>query len=349
MRLLAIQPSTVLAWSAGLSVIFFGVARAQEPPALRAGMIGLDTSHVPEFTRIFNQAKPGTDLAGIKIVAGYPGGTDLPASRDRVGKFTEQVRGMGVEIVDTIPKLLERVDVVLLESVDGRIHLKEAVPVIQAGKPLYIDKPAAGSLADALVIYDLARQREVPCFSASSLRFSPCVQELKTNATLGQIIGANTWGPCHYQEGIPDMFYYGIHGIEMLYALMGPGCQSVARIQADDADVLTGVWPDGRVGTYRALRRNKQEFGAVAFGTKGIVPAMKWGGYEELCAEIGKFFKTRKPPVEPQETLEILAFMEAADQSKRQGGALVALKDVFANARLKQSLDQAPAAGAQSR
>jgi len=320
---------------AGSSLCLFGVACAQERPAaiIRAGMIGLDTSHVPEFARIFNQAKPDSELAGIKVVAGYPGGTDLPASHNRVGMFTERLRGMGIEIVDSIPKLLEKVDVVLLESVDGRIHLKEAVPVIQAGKPLFIDKPAAGSLADTIAIYELARQRQVTCFSSSSLRFSPSVQELKNDAALGQIVGAITWGPCSYQEGIPDMFYYGIHGIEMLYALMGPGCQSVARIQAADADVLTGVWKDERVGTYRGLRRNKEEFGAVAFGTKGIVFAGKWDGYEQLCVEIGRFFKTRKAPVAPEETIELMAFMEAADESKRQGGAPVALRSVLAKAR----------------
>jgi predicted dehydrogenase len=318
-----------------LSLYLFGVAYAQERPAaaIRAGMIGLDTSHVPAFAQIFNQAKPGSELAGIKVVAGYPGGTDLPASHDRVGKFTEQLRGMGIEIVDSIPKLLGKVDVVLLESVDGRIHLKEAAPVIEAGKPLFIDKPAAGSLADAIAIYELARRRQVPCFSSSSLRFSPSVQELKNDQALGQIAGANTWGPCSYQEGIPDMFYYGIHGIEMLYALMGPGCETVARVQARDADVLTGVWKDGRVGTYRGLRRNKEEFGAVAFGTKGIVFAAKWDGYEQLCVEIGRFFKTRKAPVEAQETIELMAFMEAGDESKRQGGAPVALKNVLAKAR----------------
>jgi predicted dehydrogenase len=326
---------TLFVLLAGSILCPLGVAYPQERPdaILRAGMIGLDTSHVPEFARIFNEAKPDSELAGIKIVAGYPGGTDLPASRDRVGKFTEQLRGMGIEIVDSIPKLLGKVDVVLLESVDGRIHLKEAAPVIEAGKPLFIDKPAAGSLADAIAIYELARQRQVPCFSSSSLRFSPNVQELKKNAALGQIVGAVTWGPCSYQEGIPDMFYYGIHGIEMLYTLMGPGCQTVARIQAPDADVLTGVWKDGRVGTYRGLRRNKEEFGAVAFGTKGIVAAGKSDGYEQLCVEIGRFFKTRRAPVAPDETIELMAFMEAADQSKRQGGAPVALKDVLAKAR----------------
>src|SRR5436190_3123920 len=203
--------------------------RAADQAPLRAGMIGLDTSHVPAFAKIFNNSKPADELAGIKIVAGYPGGTDIPASRDRVGKFTEQLRAMGIEIVDSIPKLLEKVDVVLLESVDGRIHLQEAVPVIKAGKPVFIDKPVAGSLADAIAIYELAKKHNVPCFSSSSLRFSPGIQELLKNEKLGAMAGAATWGPCSYQEGTPDMFFYGIHGIEPTIALMGTVCEAFSR------------------------------------------------------------------------------------------------------------------------
>ncbi len=303
------------------------------PQPLRAGMIGLDTSHVPAFARLFNESKNNSVLAGVRVVAGYPGGTDLPASRDRVAKFTEQLRGMGVEIVPTIPALIEKVDVVLLESVDGRIHLQEAIPVIKAGKPVFIDKPAAGSLSDVIAIYDLARQHKVPCFSSSSLRFSGSVQELKTNAALGQIVGAITWGPCSYQEGTPDMFFYGIHGIEALFTLMGTGCETVSRVQATDADVLTGVWSDGRVGTYRGIKRHKEEFGAVAFGTKANRSATRADGYEELCQEIARFFKTRRPPVAAEETIEIFTFMEAADESKRQGGKPVPLKEVLSKAR----------------
>ncbi|MHB8522970.1 MAG: Gfo/Idh/MocA family protein [Limisphaerales bacterium] len=316
-----------------LFVSFAIHARAADPAPLRAGMIGLDTSHVPAFAKLFNNPKATGDLAGIRIVAGYPGGTDLPDSRNRVKGFTEELRGTGIEIVDTIPALLDKVDVVLLESVDGRIHLQEATPVIKAGKPLFIDKPVAGSLADAIVIYELAKKYHVPCFSSSSLRFSPGIRELVTNEQLGTIAGAATWGPCSYQEGTPDMFFYGIHGVEPLFVLMGTGCQTVARIQARDADVLTGVWKEGRVGTYRGLRRNREEFGAVAFGTKGIARAGKEGGYEELCREIGKFFRTRQPPVTAEETIEIFAFMEAADESKRQGGAPVALAGVLAKAK----------------
>jgi len=313
--------------------IFCVNARSADQGPLRAGMIGLDTSHVPAFAKIFNNPKATGDLAGIRIVAGYPGGTDIPASRDRVKGFTEQLRGMGIEIVDTIPKLLEKVDAVLLESVDGRIHLQEAIPVIQAGKPLFIDKPVAGSLADAIVIYDLAKKHSVPCFSSSSVRFSPGIQELLKNEQLGTIAGAVTWGSCSYQEGTPDMFFYGIHGIEPLYALMGTGCETVTRIQSKDTDLVSGVWKDGRVGTYRGIRRNKADFGAVAFGSKGIVQAGREGGYEELCREIGRFFKTGKAPVPAEETIEIFVFMEAADESKRQGGAPVSLAGVLAKAK----------------
>lgn len=317
-------------------VALFGVlsqSPAQNNPPIRAGMIGLDTSHVPAFAKLFNGPKAVGDLGGIKIVAAYPGGTDFGPSKTRVAKFTDDIRGMGIEIVDTIPKLLEKVDVVFLESVDGRIHLQEAIPVIKAGKPLFIDKPAAGSLADVITIFDLAKQNKVPCFSSSSVRFGAGLQELKKNESLGEIAGADTWGPCSYQEGTPDLFFYGIHGVEALYTLMGTGCESVSRTQAVDADLVTGVWKNGRVGTYRGLRRNKADFGAVAFGTKGIAPMLKGDGYEPMCREIAKFFKTRVAPVSPEETIEIFAFMEAADESKRNEGKPVAIKDVMDRAK----------------
>ncbi len=307
---------------------------AQETTAtIRAGMIGLDTSHVPAFTRIFNNPQAAGDLAEIQVVAGYPGGTDLPASRDRVKNFTEQVRGMGVEIVDTIPELLAKVDVVLLESVDGRIHLQEAIPVIQAGKPLWIDKPVAGSLADAIVIYELAKKHNTPVFSSSSARYYPGVQAILKNEEIGPILGAATWGPCSYSTGTPDLFFYGIHGVEPLFTLMGLGCETVARVQTPGADFVTGVWKDGRVGTYRGIRRGASASGATVFGTKAIVHAEKGGGYEDLCREIARFFKTGKPPVAAEETIEIFAFMEAADESKRQGGAPVSLAEVLAKAK----------------
>lgn len=315
-----------------LGLALLQTAQAADAP-LRAGLIGLDTSHVPAFTKLFNDPASTGDLAGIRIVAGYPGGTDLPASRDRVAKFTEQVRGLGVEIVATIPELLQRVDVVLLESVDGRIHLKEARQVFAAGKPVFIDKPLAGSLAEAVAIVELAKRHGTPFFSCSSARFGEGVQGLRSDPEVGEILGAATWGPCSYQAGIPELFFYGIHGIEALFTLMGPGCASVTRSKGAQQDLVTGLWQDGRVGSYRGLVGGGKDYGFVAFGRQGVRQAGRSGGYEPLCREIARFFKTRAPPVRAEETLEIHAFMEAADESLRRGGAPVLLAEVLEQAR----------------
>lgn len=303
-----------------------------ESRPLRIGMIGLDTSHVIAFTKVFNDSDAVGNLANMQIVAGYPGGTEMPASRDRVEGFTTQLREMGIEIVKTIPELLEKVDVVLLESVDGRIHLQEARQVIAAKKRMFIDKPLAGSLTDAIAIFRLAEQHNVPVWSASSIRFASTFQSLKTNEQVGDIIGCTTWGPCKYQPGTPDMFFYGIHGIEGLFAIMGPGCQSVSRVSTDGADVVAGIWKDGRVGTYRGIREGKADFGATAFGSKGIVTVHRASAYQELCGQIAEFFQTGEVPVRSEETLEIFAFMEAADESKRRGGGPVKLAEVLEQA-----------------
>ena len=325
-----------LSWMMILSLAGFQMILAQEPSTktIRAGMIGLDTSHVPAFAKFFNNSKAAGDVSGIKIVAGYPGGTDMPASRDRIAGFTDQLREMKIEIVDSIPALLEKVDVVLIESVDGRIHLREAVPVIRAGKPLWIDKPVAGSLVDAIVIYELAKKQNVPCFSSSSARFSASLDAVLNNKEIGEIMGAATWGSCSYSPGTPDMFFYGIHGIEPLFKIMGTGCDTVSRVQTPDTDFVTGVWKDGRIGTYRGIRSGPRGAGATVFSRKAILQTEKdSGGYEGICGEIGRFFKSGKAPVSAEETIEIFAFMEAADESKRQGGMPVSLASVLAKAK----------------
>jgi hypothetical protein len=286
---------------------------------MRVGMIGLDTSHVVEFANIFRDHRGDADLAGIQIVAAFPGGTELPISRDRIAEFTARLAASGVQIVDNIAALLDRVDAVMLESVDGTVHLQQALPVFQAGKPLFIDKPIAGSLADAIEIRRLAQQHAVPCFSSSCIRFSPPLTELKANRDAGAIIGAATWGPCHKQHNISDLFFYGVHGIEGLYALMGRGCRSVHRTHVEDCDLVVGIWDDGRVGTYRGIRRGNAEFGANVF-TENHIETLQLGiPYRELCIEIARFFCTGIAPVELDETIEMFAFMEAADESKRTG------------------------------
>jgi predicted dehydrogenase len=270
----------------------------------------------------------------MAVVAGYAGGSsDIPHSVELLEKGVATFREMKIPIVDSIPELLEMVDVVMILSIDGRPHLEQALPVFAAGKPVFIDKPVAGTLADALQIYRLAEKHQVPCFSSSSLRFSPGTQAVRDDPKVGEIRGCNAQSPCGLEPHHPDFFYYGIHGVESLFTIMGPGCQSVTRVQSADTDVAVGVWDDGRVGAFRGHRTGPHTYGATVFGSKGIVEAGKFEGYEPLIVEIVKFFKTGKPPIPAEWTLEIHAFMEAADESKRQGGCPVSIESVMKKAR----------------
>jgi Oxidoreductase family, NAD-binding Rossmann fold len=311
------------------------IAVAQEPKPLKVGIIGLDTSHVVAFTSAFHNPKVKPELAGVKVVAAFPAGSnDVEASFSRIKGFTDTLKEKyGVEIVDSIEALLPKVDAVLIESVDGRPHLEQVKPVLKAGKPVFIDKPVAGSLADAIAIYDLAKQAKVPVFSSSSLRFAADVVAMKKNEKLGNLLGCLTYSPCSLESHHPDLFWYGVHGVETLYALMGTGCETVARTQTKDTDIVTGTWKDGRVATYRGIRGGKADYGMVVFGSKSIESVTIKGGYEPLLVEIAKFFRGGPAPVSAEETVEMFAFMEAADESKRRGGATVKIADVIAKAR----------------
>ncbi len=321
---------------AGIVLALAAQAASAAAPAkrLRAGIIGLDTSHVVAFVDLLNNPKATGELAQMTVVAAYPAGSpDLPISWDRVKGYTETLRKRGVKIVDSIPKLLERVDVILLESVDGRPHLAQARPVIAAGKPLFIDKPMAASLADAMQIFRLAEAKHVPCFSASSLRFGSGVQAVRNgSAGFGTVRGCTAWTPAGGTPSQPEPFWFhGIHGVELLFTVMGPGCETVSQTAPDK---VVGRWKDGRQGIFVANNRGlrKPAYGATVEGSRKTGDASQSEGYAPLVVEIVKFFQSGKSPVDPAETLEILAFMEAAEQSRQQGGTPVSIESVMKKA-----------------
>ncbi|MBN1844456.1 MAG: Gfo/Idh/MocA family oxidoreductase [Sedimentisphaerales bacterium] len=311
----------------------------QQPPQapIRLGMIGLDTSHVIAFTKQINDPERNYPC---RIVAGFPGGSpDFAPSSSRVEQYTKQLREQfGLEIVDSIEQLCGKVDGVLLESVEGRPHLGQIRPVLQAKKPVFIDKPMAGDLADVLEIFRLAKEHGVPCWSSSSLRYNPETYGMRRNAQVGEVIGCVAYGPCAIETVMPDLYWYGVHGVETLFTIMGPGCQSVRRIHTADTDEVVGLWADGRVGTYRGLRRGQKGFGALVFGSKTIHHIDRYVGYDPLVEQIVTFFQTNQVPVAPEETIEIFAFMTAADVSKQQNGAAVSLESVLQAAKEKNRL-----------
>jgi predicted dehydrogenase len=316
----------------GLLVVLACAIQGQaQEKVFRIGIVGLDISSSIGFTEYINNPENKT---GCKVIAGYPGGSaDIAVSVERMGKFPAKLRDdFGLEIMDDITELCAKVDGVLVESMDGRSRLERVKLILAAKKPVFIDKPLAGNLADVLEIFKLAKEAGVPCWSSSSLRFSPGMFEMRTK--YGDVLGCSAYSPCSMEEHHPDLYWYGIHGVETLITIMGPGCKTVQRAHTKDYDYVIGIWNDGRIGTYRGLREGKKDYGAMVFGTNGIGPSGPYAGLNPLAEQIVKFFKTGVVPVPEEETIEIYAFMTAADESKAQNGAAVSLESVIEKAKM---------------
>ena len=302
----------------------------------RLGMIGLDTSHCIAFTRIFHDPDAAEELRGFRVVAGYPSfSEDLSFSAERISQYKSELsEKFGVAMTESIPALLAQVDGVLLTSVDGRRHLAELRPVLEARKPVYIDKPFAAGLADAKEMARLIKQSKVPCFSASSLRFDSAFADFQATRgpeaatrpadaplTAPQVFGCDAYSPAALEPTNPGFFWYGIHGVEILYTIMGRGCKRVQCSSTEDGDLAVGVWEGGRIGTMRGIRKGAKRYGAAVLLEEGFECRPAQGDfYRGLCVAITEMFRTGHVPVPIDETLELCAYIEAAWQSSQHDG-----------------------------
>ncbi len=311
------------------ALLLFGGFSFAMQAQVKIGIIGLDTSHSTAFTKLLNGEDKKAEHKNFSIVAAYPyGSKTIKSSYERIPKYIEEVEKYGVEIVNSIAELLDKVDCVMLETNDGYLHLEQAEEVFKAGKIVFIDKPIGASLAQAIAIFELAKKYNVPVFTSSALRFSEKTLKIR-NQEFGKVIGADCYSPAHNEPSHPDFSWYGIHGVETLFTVMGTGCVSVNRMSSEGADVVVGLWNDGRIGTFRGIREGKSVYGGTAFTTDGIEPVGGYEGYGLLLDEILKFFTTRISPVSEKETLEIFTFMEASNQSKQKGGKIISMEETY--------------------
>lgn len=284
----------------------------------------MDTSHSPHFLEAINNS-----TSGYKVTTAFTTvSRDLPSSINRVEKFTAQIKSMGVEIVDSIEELLSKVDYVLLCTVDGRFHLEQAEKIFKPGKRVFIDKPMAASLADVRKIFALSEEYNIPTFSSSSLRFLTKAKEVR-NGSIGNVQGAQVYAPINYEPTHPKLYWYGIHGAELLYTVMKQGCKQVKSLSTEKYDMIIGDWGDGKIGTYRGLKNGMQEYGGQAFGNNEVSYLGTFENADSLIEEILHYFDTGEVPVEPSETIELFAFMDAAQKSEEEKGNWVSIEDMF--------------------
>ncbi|MFM1654163.1 Gfo/Idh/MocA family protein [Brevibacillus sp. B_LB10_24] len=292
---------------------------------LQIGMIGLDTSHCEAFTEIIQDHSHPYHVPGGRVTVAYPGGSpDFPLSATRVGTITHALQErFGVRIADSIAEVAEQADAILLTSVDGRIHLQQFAAVASFGKPVFIDKPLAVSFAEALRIFELARRHRVPVMSCSSLRFADGLVNAMQRQENGPITGAYCFGPMPLQPALPGLFWYGIHTVEMLFAVLGKDCVNATAVSSEEGDVITGLWADGRLGVIRGDRTWNKAFGAVIHHRDTVqfidVQADVKPYYACLIEHVMRFFHSGQSPVDRMETLAIMRFIEAANESRQTG------------------------------
>ncbi|OXL86334.1 oxidoreductase [Paenibacillus sp. SSG-1] len=292
---------------------------------LKVAIIGLDTSHAPLFAELLNNPDHPHHVRGGKVTAAYPGGSpDFELSIGRVDKFTAEVRdNSGVPIVQSIQEAAENADAILLLSVDGRVHLEQFRQIVPYGKPVFIDKPFAVTTRDAKAIYRLAQEHGIPLMSCSSVRWSEGLGRALDSAGQGNIIGVDTYGPMELQSTQPGFYWYGIHAADMLYRSMGKGCKEVTVTTNADHDLAVGVWEDGRVGTLRGNRKGNRRFGALIHREQGTEHVDVYADgkpyYASMLEEVIRMFQTGAAPIDMTETLEVIAFLEAANESRETG------------------------------
>jgi hypothetical protein len=336
-----ILPRRAFVKTAVAGTIGIGITRdlfaksVQAPEGKRIGIIGLDTSHAPAFTNALNNPSAGPEFGSYKIVAAYPHGSrEIKSSYERIPGYIEDVKKQGVEITGSIEELLEKVDYVLLETNDGRLHLEQALIVMKAGKRMFIDKPIAASLEDTLAIFRASEYYKVPVFSSSSIRYISGTKEI-LEGSIGKVLGADIYSPATLEKTHPDLFWYGIHGVETLFTIMGIGCTSVSRTNTENFEKVTGVWSDGRIGAFRGIRSGRSGYGGTVFGEKSISVLGSYSGYNPLLIKIIDFFNSGVAPVRAEETIEIFTFMAAAEESKLKKGKIIQMQEVLEKARSK--------------
>ena len=294
---------------------------------LKIGLIGLDTSHAPAFTGLLNDEKNKDHVPGGRVVAAFPGGSpDMDVSRSRVDGFTKTLREQyAVEMKDTPEAVAEAVDLVMILSVDGRVHREQFERTAKFKRPTFVDKPFAVTVDDAEAMLRIARAEKVPLMSCSSIRYSDNVVE----ALAGKretVLGCDAHGPLSETPTQPGLFFYGVHTIDLIVSVLGHGCREVRATHYNACDVVTLAWPDGRIATARLMKEPHGHFGITLHRKTGAqfidASAAKRAAYASMLEALLRSLPQGKSDVPEDEMLDTIKICAAANKSRETGRAV---------------------------
>lgn len=288
---------------------------------VRVGLLGIENSHSAAYTRLWQgEAPPEERVRGARVVVCLnQNRTDQDADDEK--KFLAQLKEMGVEkVVERPEEMLGLVDAAAIVSRAGSEHLRLAEPFLKAGLPTFVDKPMTSDLADGRKMLALAKAHEAPLFSASAVRYYHEITDWQNNRDeYGAVHTGSVWSPASR-----DLGFYGIHAIEMMSALWGPGAKWVSAFHSENKHLAWVGYEHGGVYAVHLVRYCYPGFGFTYLGEKksgsGVAAT---GGYGPICRLMTQMFHDRKSPLDPRISLESVAILEAFGKSKN--GAVVDL------------------------
>jgi len=223
----------------------------------------------------------------------------------------------GVEAVAGDPAaMVGEVDAILLAetSEDGADHARLALPFLEAGIPILVDKPFSNNLPDAVKMVEAAKKTGTPLMSSSLLRYVLAVEELRAEAeSIGEIRHVVASGP-------GGTLVYGIHACEFLLTVSAGTVESVWNLGHKGLDLVSLKYCDGRTAVMQIFRNSPVDFNITVYGQKGnrsrSVPILAYRhGAAVMMQQFAKMVDTGQPPIPYEETLQILKVLFAAMKS----------------------------------
>ncbi len=282
----------------------------------RIAMIGLDTSHAVEFTKLMQHPEHAV-VKGMRVVKAlrFPSPFQSEEGQD---KRQAELESMGVRMAPTVEALVEGVDAVFLEINDPALHLPYFEKVAGNGLPVFIDKPLCATTEEARRMLDRAAAQGTPAWSSSSLRFIPALADAK--AKVPSPVLAHTFGALGKASAGSDLVWYGVHAVEMLVAALGVGASRVRAVDDDVGVTLLVDYADGRRGLVECLRGLYMYGGRLqSRDAMGFFDAGSGSPYVSLMNALRGFVVEGVLPVPLAESFEVTAILEAGDRSLAAG------------------------------
>ncbi len=287
---------------------------------IKIAVIGLDTSHSVSYPALMQG--PKRIISGMKVETCFPFLTPF-TTKKTLAERSEKLAALGVKVTENWDEALDGCDAVMLEINDGSFHLEYFKKVAALGKPVFLDKPLAATLADGRAIMRLARKHQTRVWSSSSIPFTAEFE--KVPKEVPEVRLAHMFGPLGIAPAGDSLIWYGVHVVESIQRLMGPGALNVRAIETPYSIAGIISYADDR----QALMETVKKTGYYGGRAQGFLSGGEQKIYSFVCDNskpkknfmqaIKSFFQGGPAPVSMASTFEGLAIMAAARKSIETG------------------------------